>query len=751
MLFEPHRSIFVAGWGPGFIAADTTHTDDMRSNRLPGWRVISVEERIKLALKDRSLLFEEESELGPRYSVWTLQLPERTLRCLQGHGLMKTIQELRAEAAAAMEDGKETRSFVLPLTGLNGKELCVMITGRGNMVLWDMALKQHVTSLSLSQGQVTAVAQGASSSQFFVAGRFGEDLTFRCFNEASVISAFAIPTESLPWDSWPMVGSTPDRNVNPDVEMSDGRSQFRETSGSVRGSRTFGKFRKPYVRALFWLGHPHVVFAVVMAGQPGLAPLGLVVDIRKSSVEAVDIYGAGPPQHWLVASSADKMDTGSGDGDAAEEEDKEKPTRGQNESLVGVASVTQLFQERPDAPELAIVCLYQTNRLVIITVNDWKKHEMMLLEEGATKRQREDEPVAATALPCSLTGAFHILVSYKSNYLRWWQASLKTCRQVALSQVFQHRLLQLSATELPSPNMANREPIPVPPAAAPSGYAGRRSLQRFQSGLSSRRSSREGKPILRPEAGTAERRTYTGRGGTDQRVAFAGQLATKRSQKSMLEARSTMSAVPSGPAQSVAEDPLLGTSGCLLIVAVGADGYVPLFIGNMGRLTKVYSCSLDGSVGGGPSVANILPDEQLSPLGLSLGLGDSPKLRGAAGGEGLSNSAANNPFGNILERLGQAASNAGSNLPRVSASRISSPAAAVATSLAGHAYARGDANGEPASRPLSLRPDLCPCQIWCLEKSIVCALSCGDLRHIEITVEDQVVSLKEFAKNAIPE
>mmetsp|Transcript_117448 Transcript_117448/g.374282 ORF Transcript_117448/g.374282 Transcript_117448/m.374282 type:complete len:972 (+) Transcript_117448:84-2999(+) len=748
MLVEPHRSVPTSSWNAAFLAVDTTLPGELRSHRMPGWRQLSVEERISAARRDKAMLMDEEAELGPRYVVWTLQMPERAARILSGHGLVRTVEELRVEALASIDDVKQRRSYLVPVQSRAGQLLYAVATNKGSLTLWDATNKQEVASLALAQGTITAMGTGQNPHHFLVAGRTYQDLTFRLFDESSPVYSTAIPCGNLPWDAWPKVScggggeesgipEEPATGSRVDSAMSSvsRRSGMNSSSAPIFGSAPCLPLRKPFVRAIFPLEQPNMVLAVVEAGPGGYyAPIGLLVDMQRGTAEAIDLYGSGVLPRWRPAGAAELEDDQGLDGgdDGEGEGGTQDASRGTGvaECLVGIALVEQRFQdrtarsgslrqctaseERPGSAESAVVCLYQTNRMVVLTMSDFQKHEQMLLEEAATRRQREDEPVSIAVLPSSSNGCFHILVSYKSLYMRWWQVSLTGCRQVAMSQVYKYRVLHLAIMELPSTAASMRPQVGVEPSSHGASKRGHGTgVDPTSRGASTGRSSLSLAARASPRqqgsqaVGLGRRGSSRGRGGLDGKanvVAFQDQalarcIAKPSSSSSTRGTVAGSSTVPDSSKQAAAaaaaaaatSEPALGSSGSLLIVGVDSEGHMPLFVGSMGKISKVYTCSLDGGIGGGPTQAGA------SPMG---------------------------------------------STPAAPAKSWGRDAASVGEEQGG-----GEGGG---FRRLSLqsqsqRPDQWVCQVWCLEKSLACVLTCGDIRHIEITLEDEAIALRDLA------
>ncbi|CAK0828025.1 unnamed protein product, partial [Prorocentrum cordatum] len=138
--------------------------------------------------------------------------------------------------------------------------------------------------------------------------------------------------------------------------------------------------------------------------------------------------------------------------------------------LVACELLTQRFQERRDAgAQQALLCLYRSSRVCVVTLQDLEAHSQLLFEEAANDRERSDVPVCCAACHDPDAGSAHVVVGYASMAVRWWQVSLGQCRlltQVLLACPVQHLALQAS----PPPDEAAGDAGP-----AVGGPAGRRA------------------------------------------------------------------------------------------------------------------------------------------------------------------------------------------------------------------------------------------------------------------------------------
>lgn len=654
LVFEPHRSVFASSWNPLFVAVDTTHPSMMRKRRMPGFRELNIEARLRAAQRDQGILMDEQAELGPRYDVWSFMVESRVSKALLGNSLVKSWKLVMVEEAAKKEAQKyEFTSTMLPLTTITGRTVYAVATTIGSLVMWDPVMKRELSSFELKQGAISCMAQGRNSMEYFTLGRTEEDLTFRHFEDLQLLASAVIPQSALPWANWRKIAPAEDDLTSCSSHSSSEQYDTdRPSRGYVQMVAVPTSSFYATVTSAFYLDQPHHILAVLEVR--GLAPIGLVVDVCGGAAQAVDIYGSGPPP-----TSRENNDLEDDDDEA---EDLMGPTSSVEplEYLVGTESVEQHFQENhPSQPNRVVVFLYNTNRLIILVLETWEIHEQMLLEERPTRRQTEDVPLALAVVDSSVQGSFNIIVSYRSQILRWWQVSLSGCRQVALVPV--HLPINiLSVIELPLPTGVQAwkwDPDEFPiqsrtrsksKASVVKGLTKRMDTKRFTE-ITTRRSSIQGPAKATSIVAVAFNQSPKVRYST-----ISGDKAQGQNLSSADTARTeTAIALTAG-----AEGSMLFPSGNLFIAAIDSKRGMPLFIGRAGRIVELYNISLDGAICCS------------KPQGVF-----EPKRKSA----------------DFVERM-----------------------------------------------------DTCPTDLWCLDKAIVCICRCGDVRHIEITLEDEAVALADI-------
>merc|ERR550537_10642 len=149
----------------------------------------------------------------------------------------------------------------------------------------------------------------------------------------------------------------------------------------------------------------YVSGSLVLAVLEG-APVALLTDLETQTSQEVSIHG-GPPAEKARA------------------------------ELVGTHLIHQRFRERSTCSVVA--CLFRSNHLCHVTLDDLYKYDQTLIEDAATVKQRSDVPLHSAAVQYS--GYYHLIVTYQSMILRWWQVSLNQCKlqtHTALSSAMVH-------------------------------------------------------------------------------------------------------------------------------------------------------------------------------------------------------------------------------------------------------------------------------------------------------------------------
>lgn len=629
LLVEPHRSFLAPRWSSAFFVVDTLHPYELEGRKLPGWRQLTIDERARLAARDRALLTQEEIERGPRYLVWTLR-PSGVGGIRLQHSaqwstnkrkiLMQQVDSLAGDGAAQVA---KRQAFLVLNTAKDNRPIYSSITSRGVMLQWDIRLKREVRNTALGSTSITAAGPWRFPNQLIVVSSTRNQVSLRIFEDS-------VPIEGLSFNMQDEVklhrkstaGARRRSSVSKEKTKEDG-----ENAGLDRMDRLDAK-RMPMVSALHHV-HGKVAILIFDPVDSESEPTARMVDFDEGEVESVDIYGIGPPS--II--------------DSDDEEETVKPKI--IDKIVSTQMIEQQFRGRQ---QRLLAVLYESNRLCLLTVNDSVLHEQMLLEEGATERQRNDSPLAFVALPSQTADSFNMIVSYQSMMLRWWQVSLSQSKLQAHTTVTA-AITHLAILDWPTTPAGGQAPaidkhdkfLPGLQASAPAAprkipHAPKSTLvnsvrlslappivERTTSGrcassdkVSARASLFKKKEHL-PEAslsGSLPRPVdgrpsvkvvadeFDGRASANPPTTIRASLAASARRHSTASngARTRASIRRHSGANSSESDRAADTHGgddtfspkdpgCLLIVAFDLMGGMPLFMGRNGRIVKVYTCS----------------------------------------------------------------------------------------------------------------------------------------------------------------
>mmetsp|Transcript_46850 Transcript_46850/g.73079 ORF Transcript_46850/g.73079 Transcript_46850/m.73079 type:complete len:863 (+) Transcript_46850:105-2693(+) len=442
ILFEPHRSVLPPRWGACFFVVDTMHPYELEGRKLPGWRQLSIDERATSAAHDRALLLAEEIERGPRYMVWTLRPGDKGgLKVGLSHWNNSAAQRDRITHLenSALSDGVvnigRAGAFLVPIIGKDGRQLYATVTVKGAFLIWDVKMKRELSSSQVGATGLSAMSAWKGTNQIILASSAKGMTTLKVFEEHEAIAELRLD------DACKVA-----KHRKSSVAASPRKAHLdREKTQSALPVLANAK-RTPFVRALF---HVRSSIAVVIfeAIDEDHGPTAMLADLDDGTAQSLDVYGSGPPP---ISLEDDESDSSKAD-------------------MVGHQTVDRLV--RADVVDLQVrtkmqrvlACLYDSNRLVQIALGDKQLHEFLLLEDGAGERQRSDCPVNFAVLRTqSHSETYHVVVSYQSMYLRWFQVSLtmgKLQAQVVLTATVTH----LTLLEWPSP------PRPGLPIEKPSG------------------------------------------------------------------------------------------------------------------------------------------------------------------------------------------------------------------------------------------------------------------------------------------
>lgn len=617
ILVEPHRTVLMPRWSAAFLAVDTSHPYELEVRKLPGWRRLSVEERASGLQTEgaisRVLMTQEEVQRGPRYSVWTLRPKEQgTCRLPQvGGAAAFGRSEVSASLDVVLFD--KLMSFLVPLTAKDGRQMYCIVTNSGDLHLFDAKLRNFISSCKLGASGLNAVCAWNKPNQLIIASTAKGCTTLKIFEGLH-------PKGELKLDEKGEVQkhrrSTAKRRT-----MGHASSSRYDSVGSDEGNSMLkqrGK-RVPDVKEIF-----HVYDAVVAVvfepfGQKS-GPTAKLIDMDDGWVRDIDIYGSGPP---VVDDESD-----------AEELDEKGEPRVRpplSDKLVGVRLVEQCFKHRF---QRVLACLYDSNRLVQATLPEGNRHEIMLVEEGEAwemRRARADKAINFAVLPNSHSEAYHLLASYKSLVVRWWNVTLssgKVQSHLTLACAINH----LTVFDWPCPGGGGggQSGISVEkPPGKPTGPRRRSGFQTWEqneeeaalstarqpsfSGANSfRQTSSLSVRLATPENAAASQgdslpAVHLRRRNSSRRLNISGHSAMTKAISSLQSdfqnwrvcsdhRKQSFQKTATSVAFSTADVSPQQTfvqkdTATICVVAFDALGAVPILLGRGGRLAKVYSCS----------------------------------------------------------------------------------------------------------------------------------------------------------------
>jgi len=454
ILVESHRSILPPSWNAITFVVEILHPSNLQSRKLPGWRPLAIHELVQAAMADRTLLTHEELQRGPRYHLWSMR-PERPLllrgmhwgqgmRLInqsrkRGKGIFDEIADGNMSAEELLGFGLEQACSV-SVTTKDGRLLDVVATTKGTMIIWESKLKTVLTLIGLGgDSYPTAAGPGRQLNQFVLAASTKNGFWLRLFETSEVIMSTSLARERLPWKQWEaremaVMHSRPNPaglSVCPEGKINDDAGKSNLSTARLRTYLT-PESRRPIIRDVFQINTLNV-FAVVEVAYGQAMPHGLLINMETSNIETVNIYGDGPPPPEESDEDADEED------DKATKAASKDPTDQRAvrpaplpiglfaDRLVHVQVVEQKFRDG-DRSITILVCLYTSNRLMHVTLDGFKVKEVTLLEDTANNRQRKDMPLWFSALPNPNSTSYHLVASYTSGAVKWWQVSFDQCR-----------------------------------------------------------------------------------------------------------------------------------------------------------------------------------------------------------------------------------------------------------------------------------------------------------------------------------
>jgi len=629
ILVEPHRSVLAPRWGTAFFVVDTLHPYELEGRKLPGWRQLTVDERARAAMRDRALLTQEEIERGPRYLVWTLRPSTKGVLRTSGwnNATAQRDQLLCLDSMAELMISKPV-SFLVPLLTKEGLKMLASISSKGEFILWDVKLKREIASSKLGATGLTAVNRWSGHNQIIMGSTNKGVTTLKIYEEHTPVASITL--DNMSHSSGPRVtrfrrassigsraafGATMDP-VSPASAFESPRSGHsmktrKSVVGLDHGANPSRPTRTPPIRSLFHVCDATAVMVVdALDRQHG--PTAALVDMEDGDVTSVDVFGNGAPEVVKDADSDDEDD-----------EDKHLDRFGEKrvDKLVQSALVVQTVKGRQLR---MLICLYDSHRLVQVPLTEGlgEIHEVLLHEDTGGDRKIVEIPICFSVLPNEQSDAYHLVVSYTTLMVRWWQVGLTAVKlqsQVTLTAAATH----LAVFDWPVPVMTPQPPsLPrktqcLPPVDKLPGGLGssprshghaRKSMSTMSMGTTTTDKAHEQSPDSARGPGRASQsgasislallrgrpsvKSQHGHDGRRSILIVDGHRSSEHGRKKSVYGHRS-SQVAAVNAQAVKGDEFLHTKdqSCLCIVAYDVNGAMPVFIARAGRIAKVYTCA----------------------------------------------------------------------------------------------------------------------------------------------------------------
>lgn len=544
LLFEPHRSFIAPRATAVIFSVETLHPNELSSRRLPGWRALTIEDRalaLETSTKGHAEVTSEEAlEKGPRYLVWTMRPPHKGMaKRGASYGSAKQRSEglVNDMVAHGLPFAQSIRNaFQVPLRARTGEALFLYAEAKGVVILWDVALKNDRWSHKFPPDQrITAAAGWEQPWQYIIATvDTSMSLQFTLFDQEAIVRTIPVSFFST------VVANT---NSNSENEHPP-QTVLQDTPPTLRGRA------RAAVRFLHYVSG-----TLVLAVLEG-APVALLTDMETQTSQEISIHG-GPPAEKAKA------------------------------ELVGTHLIKQRFRERSTC--CAVACLYRSNHLCHVSLDDLYTYDQSLIEDAATVKQRSDIPLHSAAVQYS--GYYHLIVTYQSMTLRWWQVSLNQCKlqtHTALSSAMVH----LTAIYWgPSPSAGLGALGPTGSAAHPartSASASQSLKPKSESKNGPQSPGRQSSKIVKMRK---QRPTQANDVENDPDLtgieAKLNHLGPRGSTNG--EDGATMPATEEN--QDNADSGYMPPDICICIIGIDANGAMPLLFARGGRITRVYQCS----------------------------------------------------------------------------------------------------------------------------------------------------------------
>jgi len=476
----------------------------------------------------------ESGERGPRYHIWTLRLPSQGgLRILTQFGFSAAHAR-----SSAMRDVQCRRFFISHLHR-DDRLHHMVVSHDGQLSIWDAVAKQHMWSAALDVSRVHAVGSWLRPTQYMIVA------TSPTNGVRVHVFDYQTPIFSL------------------DLEQVQGVDQLSSMSAGRR-----------VVHSVHYL-FKNSVLLLLQEPDLDLEPVGLVVDLLAATSHTVDVYGEGPPKPELDSFMAENDEAPY----ALRSEVKSRtPSRRETPVFLGVDKIVachvldQAFAEESGRKLRVAVLVYSSNRIChLLCGSTWKLYEQLLIKDTGVPRYRKELPIAIAALDAPSSDGHHLLISYGSLMLRWWQLSLSNNKLIAFLTLG-CPLTHLSAIDWSAQEAALRRPTTARETSAGSPDAAKHKACR--AAPTPPGSPPRPPPSPRSPAAKEQRKTRAGESHMLKSVGFSsiGPLALKKT-------RTRLDCVEDAAPARVA----------LLVVASESGGGMPMFLATGNKITKVYT------------------------------------------------------------------------------------------------------------------------------------------------------------------
>lgn len=508
------------------------------------------------------------------------------------------------DAAESQVSIGKPSAFMVTLTSKEGREVYANITKKGELVVWDVKLKRQLSSHYVGASGLTAVNSWLHPNQFILASSAKGMMTIKVFEEEKGL----VSLSEMKFDSSCEVRKHRRCSLHMRRGSFDAAAAEKDRSALSRlGDFAPANKRGPVARAVFHVRNSQAAVVLEpMDAESG--PTGMLVDMDEGTVLDLDVYGEGPKRFHAE---------GDEDSEDSDEEHAEQP------KVDKLVQVRLIERTKAGRTHTALVCLYDSNRLVQTTLHDGRPHEIMLLEENPSERSRNDSPICFNIMPNSSSGGYHFVVSYQSMTMRWWLVTgdkHKLQSHVMMNAPVTHLVLfEWPSSEQSANTAANRKsPVNARRAARASKLAPlTQACKAFEQGAKARKSTVQmlldkAKEDVAAAAAAAEAAKDSKAPGKESRrtslaplgslspaasigiasvvSAFKSRASSKAGERRTGMDRQSTATGLALPNQSK-EEFLPNDHARICAVAFDVSGGMPILFARAGRIAKVYTCA----------------------------------------------------------------------------------------------------------------------------------------------------------------